>query len=363
MATDNTDLTDIIEDSVTDALTDVDEPVQEAGGQVVEEEGSVPAVLVSAEPVIKEKATVTEVAVPVVEAKGEDEFSKRFGIPAESVTGRENRIPYSRVKKIVERNERDTVARITKELEATYQPKSQEYEAKVTDYEGRLSKVAEFEQIMENEPKAFLEMLSRLPAYKEFFAYINQLTPSAAQASLPTTKVEPSDAMPQPNKVNPDGSRVYDLDGLNALMEWQGKQVEKRVSSQLEERVSKRYAPLEQEWQHRQYLERVTPVIDQQIADARTWDRFKELEPKVIELLKSDGNMTLERAYMKAYQGNVVPRLTAERNKIRSEVIEELKRQPATTAAPVTTTQPRQGAQGNRSLDDIIAEEMAKLRG
>src|SRR3972149_9525195 len=89
------------------------------------------------------------------------------------------------------------------------------------------------------------------PVYKQFFDYVRDLSNKAAPQQDPKQAAklqgDPNDPMPQPNKVNPDGSKVYDLDGLNELMAWQSRQVEKRVLTQAEERLGKRIQPFEQE--------------------------------------------------------------------------------------------------------------------
>src|SRR3990167_8018641 len=188
-------------------------------------------VIDSADATAEEKPAQMEVVSPAEKLAAKtakipvavDDFDKKFGIAAKSVTGAENKIPYSRVKKIVTKAQNDAKAEARKEFEIEFQPaKFKEFSDKVTDYEGRLTKVAEFENILENEPKKFLDILSRIPAYKEFFGYISKLAegqgaPTAAvgdSTAKPAIVVDPADPMPQPNRTNPDGSKVYDLDGL-----------------------------------------------------------------------------------------------------------------------------------------------------
>ena len=145
-------------------------------------------------------------------------------------------------------------------------------------------------------------------------------------------------------------------------MAWQARQVEKKVSSQVEQQVSKRYAPIEEAWKRQEYLAKITPQIDQQVAEARTWDRFAELEPLVVELMNKDPRISLEKAYMVTYQKNIIPKLTSDRNKVRADVLAELKRQPIGTAAPVTRTQTKQVSDNTpRSIEAIIEAELAKI--
>lgn len=333
-----------------------------------------------------EEDTTPEAVEPTVEATTEDkptevastddDVFKQFGISDKSVTGRENRIPHSRVKQMVDKTREQVTARVTKELEAKFQPRVTELETKTKDYEGRLEKVAQFEYIMEKEPKKFLGMISQLPAYREFFDYVSSVIEKAegqpAEPATPTVVTDPSDPMPSPNKQLADGSKVYDMEGLQSLIDWTARNVQNRVEKSVEQKVNQRLAPLdeqrkrlEQAQAEQEYIAKVMPVIDQQIAKARTWPNFNELEPQVIEILKAEPTANLEYAYMKAYQASVVPRLTSDRNKVRSEVLAEINRKPARTTAPVSPSVPRQApADDGRGLStaDVIRRELEKLR-
>lgn len=377
----NDSVTTAIEDSLNDFTAEItaDAPVETAVDTTVDtvadtvDAGADVTVGETAKP---ESMQVQSPGAKVAEAtrvtSEDDDFAKEFGLNPKSITGAPNRIPYDRVVKIVKNAKTKAAAAAKVEYEKEFQPRLKEYETKVSDYEGRLTRVFQFEHILENEPKQFLEMLSQVPAYKEFFAHISQLAANAngsgkaesvqGQPEKLAADVDPNDPRPMPNIVNPDGSRVYDLDGLDQLMSWNARQVTKQVTSQIEKNVSARYAPIEEEWKRREYINKVTPQIDNQIAEARTWDRFAELEPKVIELLNKDPKFTLEKAYMVAYQQNVVPRLTNDHNKVRETVLAELRKKPSSTAAPVTRTSARQVEDSSpKSLHDIIAAEVAKI--
>lgn len=362
------DMEQVIEDSLNDAVIDDD-----AADTATDDTPAADAAADDATPEVEAKPEETsEVVAPAVKdnvdkpvegAKpAEDEFAKKFGISATGVTGRENRIPYSRVKKIVEKNERDVVARVTKELEDKYNPQITETGTKIQDYESRLQRVAQFEQVMTTNPREFLGMLSGLPAYKEFFEFVNKALegqPGAgAAAADPGKATQPAagaaDPMPEPDKVLADGSRVYSMDGLKSLMEWQGRQVEQRVNSGWEKKVNERFGPIEQAYKSQEYMAKLVPQIDAQIAEARKWPNFNELEQDIVKLLNENQQLSLEGAYVKAYQATVVPKLTTDRNKIRSEVLAEIKKQPAVTAAPAGVPRTKQAPTGPRSTEDVI---------
>ena len=374
-------LDQIIEDAANDVFG---AEVEDTTPETTEVEAAAPETEVeteatpelSSEVKVESKETTESIEVPeVVEAGSDDEFSKRFGIPTKSVTGKENRIPYSRVKSIISKNEKDTEARLAKKFEDQYKPKLSEFEGKVKDYEGRLTKVNQFEQMMTGDPQTFLSVLSTIPAYKPFFDYINKLADdvetgakvpagtgvAGAQPTTPTIVEDPADPMPQPNKPQADGSKVYDLQGLQSLLAWQERRVEKRVGAQFESTLAKRLGPFEQRKAQEEHLKTVIlPELNRQIAEAEAnWPGFKENETEITAALEQNKNLSLEGAYRMV----VLPKITADRSRIRTELLAEIKRQPVSTAVASSRTTPRAPQSGARSIEEIILEEARRLGG
>ena len=290
-------------------------------------------------------ADVTDpLAAPAV-----DEFEKEWGIPAKSVTGRENRVPHSRVKDMVTKARAKEAERLSKEFEAKMGTERAPLETKVKDYEDRLQKVAQFEHVLENDPKTFLGLLSQIPAYKDFFAYIEQLSKGAPQQSAAQTP----DGMPQPDQTLGDGTKVYSMEGLQNLLKWQADNVESRAVA----KVRQHYAPIEQRWAEEQRMAQLVPVVEKQIADARSWPHFSDLEPTIVQKLKADPQLTLERAYVLSFNEVQVPKVSADRNKMRTDILAELRQKPIASSAPSSAVRPgvSQSAE-SRSIEDIIRE-------
>lgn len=332
--TDN--LTDVIENSVSDATADLQEDAQDTSLEATTEPSG------ESDSAPEPPGSSSQVASPGAPAPAvDDEFAKKHGISAQSQFGRENRIPYSRVKKIVSNAE--------KALQDTYTADKTKWDtelgdakAKVTDYEGRLTQVAEFERIMSQEPSKFLQMLGQLPAYREIFS---QLAKSASGEAPP----DPN-AMPEPDQVLSDGSKVYSHDGLKALLDWQGKQVETRVAQ--------RYSPIEQEWKAQKQIEDLRPVIQRQIDEARQWHMFNENEQAIVEALNGNPRLSLEGAYRQV----VVPLLQTSQDQTRAKVLEELKRAPSSTSAPSGGSKPNQTKEGPRSIEQVIKDSIQHLK-
>lgn len=372
------DLESIIADSVNDATFD-DAPEVDTAETPEVEAAPVAESPADAEPatpeIVEEPATPeAQVDIPAAPAEPQDDFAKLVGVPQVGIAGRENRIPYSRVKKITEKAVSDIAeAALGRKLNAgekasdvvkAHVAQIPTLTAKVQDYETRLNTVGQFEDVMVNDPNKFLTMLSKLPAYKDFFTFVqqsaatigqNQPASTTAVAGQPTAEQNPADAMPEPDEELSDGSRVYSMDGLKKLLAWNASQVESRVSKQFEER----YKPIENEWQERKRLEAVVPVIRKQIEEAKTWPMFNENQDEIVAALKANPNLSLEGAYRQI----VVPKIVADRSRIKQDVLREAQHAPTSTSVPNrAATKPVAPTAGPRSLEDIIKESIATLK-
>lgn len=340
------DLINVIEDAVTDATTPLEPETPEV-------EVGTEAPVEAAPDTTSTAAAVTEpVAEPAPtdpDKPEEDKFAKEWGLPQPVQGARENRIPYSRVK--------DMVAKAQAKASTPYQTQLKEFESKVSAYESRLQDVARFEKIMVDDPGQFLQMLAKIPAYRQIFESLQfKEQPQAATAAQTQAQQPAGDGMPGPDITDAAGNQVYSLEGLQKLMDWRDKQVESRVTKQLESR----YKPIESAWQQQQYLQTVIPQIQAQIADARTWPQFKENEAEIVKVLQANPQASLEGAYRHV----VFPKLQPDRERMRAEILQEIKRAPVATA--VSTQSVRPGPAGadsgkKKSLEDIIKESIAGL--
>ena len=338
-----------LEQVITDAVSDSELPTETSEvSDVVEtssedvSEGTETALEASPEGEEGVESPSIEVGSPATrQAKPEpDEFEKKYGVPAMGPSGRENRLPHSRVKQMVSKAVKDT--------EATYTPKIQEFEAKVADYEGRLQKVAEFENLMVNDSTKFLQLLNQLPQFQELLRPVFQ--PQVQQEQVYTPQ---DDGMPQPDYELSDGSKVYSMEGLKQLNTWNREQARREVLAEVDERF-KRFEPLEQSFQAHQAFQELAPKVHAQIQEARTWPLFNENEAEVTQALQQDRRLSLEGAYRKV----VFPKITADRTKMREDLLREIKSAPRSTAAPSRAVRSVPTPGGRRSLEDIIRESI-----
>lgn len=365
------DLSTIIEDSLTDAtlptpevdLDSTPEPVETASDPTPEP--------------VEAKASI-EVPNPAVRAEEaakptEDDFDKKYGLASVSASGRENRIPYSRVKKITEKAVNDAKATWQKETASGYVPtaKFTELDTKVKDYEGRLQQVAEFEKVMTQDPVRFLQMLNGLPAYAQIFEKLQQpRTPESQAQAAPQAPVP--DDMPQPDVNLPDGTSFYSMDGVKALNAWNRAQAKKETMTEVESRIKaieQRYAPLEKDYNSYQTVQKIMPQVERQIADARTWPLFNESETEIVSALQQFPQYSLERAYqhvvlpkLQAQQAEIASASKVTRESLRAEILNELKQAPRATSASTGSTRPTQTSAGPRSIEDVIADSIKGIK-
>lgn len=382
-------LEDVITDSVNDAVNDVD--VSDSSSDAAED--ATPAETPSASDSTPEDAAAdtsadsSAVASPAAAAtdapadEPQDEFSKLVGVPQMGFGGRENRIPYSRVKKITEKAADKAASDLAevalgrklnpgeKALDVVKAHVAQlpELQTKLTDYETRLSSVGQFETVMANEPERFLGMLARIPAYKEFFEFVQKAsdlmdaqaagTPQAA-GQEPVTFAAGA-GMPEPDEELSDGSKVYSMEGLKTLLAWNAQQVEQKVTKQFEDRY-KTVEPAVKDWQEQRRIQAALPVVRKQIEEAKQWPLFTESEEAIIGVLRTNPQISLEGAYRQV----VFPKLVAERNKVRQDVIREAQTAPTSTSVPTRAASkpgPQTGS-GPRKLEDIIKEQVERLK-
>lgn len=296
-------------------------------------------------------------------------------VPAERVDAlgrkRENSIPHSRVKEMIARREQKLIATVAKELgisKAEAELKLEdvtgaltERSTKVTDYETRLRDVDTVEAIMANEPERYIQMLAMVnPAYQRFAAVLQQAATAVQQNDDATTRAAADDPMPEPDLDLGDGRKTYSLDGLRKRDEW----VERRLTRQLEGKIGERLKPIEDERKAAAERQRVEVIrsqaierINAQLDVARKWHGFNEHEADILAALKADPKLGLHDAYMQT----VMPKLVADRTKMRNELIAELNAQPRSTSVPAPTATAKSSSSGSRSTADIAREVIASL--
>jgi hypothetical protein len=276
------------------------------------------------EPVVEAKMAETP-AVVVPPLSEEEKLLQEFGFKEHRrEDGREHRIARSKVLQMIASGLKRGTEKWGAEKQTIEQERAQ-YRADLDEMYADLR----------GEPKAFLAKLAQHdPRYQAF------LEPPAA----PVAPVAPVGEMPDPDITLQDGSRTYSIDGLKKLLEWNTANVEARLMPKLDERL-KPWQEREQAAKAREEGEKVTNAVREKtrslIAEAQNWPGFKEHEADILKALQADTEqaraagkrptLSLDAAYRQA----VLPKLQADRNKMREELLKEINGAAAKT--PTTT--------------------------
>lgn len=361
------DLEQVIADSITDLELPADplpEPEPEADVEAPIEAEAAPTDTTTEVDPTPQPASPTEPSKSPA-----DDFDKKYGLSPAGSSGRENRIPYSRVRKIADNAAKDAVKVAkegwTKELTTTHVPvaKYQELSKAVTEqYEPAIRTYKQWETMLESDPVTFVTRLAGLPMYAEILAPLFGRGVAQPEGGQPQAEV---DDMPQPDRELSDGSRVYSMDGLKKLNEWNRGQARKDVMAE----VDKRFGPMVKEHEVQEQIKRVLPGVQAQIAEARNWRLFNESEAEIVAVLQKNPRWGLERAYQEV----VLPKLEAEaksqldaakvdKDKVRADVIKELKQAPRSTSLSPSGVKVAPVTGGPVDMEDVIRQSIAHLK-
>lgn len=276
-----------------------------------------------------------------------------------------NKIPQPRVKKMVESS-------VKRAVEA----RDKEHTEKVKAYEGELQSTRAIGKIMDDDPSRFMAILANHdPRYKAYLeshqaAQAGGVKPGAARPA------GADDPMPKADAQLPDGTPAYSPEGFQKFQEWQARQVENRVL----EAVQKKYGWVDEARAANEKRDQDVKAMQSQIAEATTWDGFEEHRADILKALQDDSAEVAKnggkhkfrdlgaayRYVLKTKHEQAVAKLSTDRNKLREEVLAEMKARPNGTSTNATNTpvaKPVPGASNEpRDTKTIIRESIAKLR-
>lgn len=269
----------------------------------------------------------------------EDAFATEHGIKSKDAAGRENRIPFSRVKKI---NENAVAKAKTTWTDTELKPVQQ----KVRVYEERLLGIKQTEDTMFGEPAKFVEQLKSLvfpDGSKPYADLLGGAAGAAKPAEESAVPADDTDLGPEPApdwKDQPTGQTGYTPEGHSKLLAWRDEKTYRRAVRDAETRLTKRYGPIEKAFtSHRERAQAHTELAaatDSLIQDASDWPgftaNFKDIEAVLPSIEVPPNTPNPARAALKlAYEKVVYPKLRTDEDAIRARVAAELKGTPADT--------------------------------
>lgn len=223
--------------------------------------------------------------------------------------------------------------------------------------------------LAETDERQFVRVLKQLdPARYSKLQWADEAQP--AQAATPVAQAQVPSDMPQPDVVLEDGSQFYSADGQKKLLEWQEAQFQSRMKSALDER----FRPLDEQKQAQEMfgeaVTRTRPVIEDFRANKPLFKEHEnEIKARVAQNIKEhdQGQKYGRRVPLKTlhehYIDVVVPKLVANRDQMRRELLAEINSRPAAAATARTSAmQPAAtGAAGSTaSTADLIRASLAR---
>lgn len=339
-----------LEAIITGAVNDNRADLEDAGDVIdsgTTEEAIIPEVSTDGteEAVIPEVESVVggEEKPPVVE---EDAFAKEYGISPKDKSGtRDNRIPYSNVKKIVGNAEGKLAEAVLgrplaageKALDVVkaHVARIPTLEAENTAYKTKMTSVDHVEHIMENQPARFLDMLVAInPAYKALIG--------GGTGTHETKEVDPNAGMPQPDHdlgVDAEGKprgKTYSQQGFIDVMKWQADQTRAAVLAE----VNTTFKPVKDQMDSDARVQALIPQLDAAVNAARAnWKGFKENEPAILAAITAANAarkpLSLGDAYVSVINDvheKLLAKLTTDEAAMRKKLLAEMKRAPSSTS-------------------------------
>lgn len=270
---------------------------------------------------------------------------------------RENRLPYSRVKKIVENFE--------KKLTTSHTAALQERETKIAAADKELQVFRAADHLIKTDPDRYIKMLATILPEK----YSRFANPAAAPVTSPAAPAaSPLGARPAPDVTFTDGSTGYSPEQHDKLLDWVARTAEANAIKSFELKL----APFEQDRQASEARKRVDalnaenlPKIQARIQHmSKTYgklfdeDYAKGNSSETLKLIKERG-LSMEAACAEIF----VPKLRADETTLRASIIKELNARPkaASSGSPAATTDTADA--GPLSTEDIIRRAIAPLKG
>lgn len=301
--------------------------------------------------------------VETAEQKADREDLEALGIRPLKPGEKENRLPHSRVSKMVLKG----VQRGREQAKTLIATK----DAEITRLSGAATEHARISVLADHNAEGFLEAMAvaNPRVWKPILQKLQGTAP-AAPAVVPAS----SKTMPAPNLKLADGSMTYDEKGLADLLAWTRAEAETSAVAKAQALIDERFAPLDEERKTAAWQAQQAPKIAAQIKEAReTWGPLFEADYQKAEkgeqseiLAYIDANTRVVTypngkqgkvgpSFERACQAVLLPKLKAERTKMRGEIIAEIN---GRKAATTETRQPAKEAPGPRSIEDVIRDSM-----
>lgn len=293
---------------------------------------------------------------PPVVAPTADEIKalEEIGLKAPEPGKRDNKLPHSKVVKIVQNAER--------RVEAKYTAQLAERDTKIKEADAELATYRQSDQLIRTDPDRFMMMLAALhPTFKKFLEPpARPAEPKPAPASAATTQ------RPAPDVKFEDGSLGYSPEQHDKLLDWVAATAEARAIEKTDARFTERFGPIEKNWKAKEYADQQRPLLVEKLQRAsQTWgplfdeDYAKNEQSEVLAELRAHPDLPFEASVAKV----LIPKMQADRNTMRALILKEIDARPkAAVKTPPAAVSSTDTSGAARTAEDIVREVAASLR-
>jgi hypothetical protein len=283
---------------------------------------------------------------------------EELGITAPKPGQRDNRLPYSRVTKIIANAKKKWADKLAADHEAALKP----LQAQKDSWDNA-------ERLAATDPDRYIGLLATLypQQYKKFLQEQRQTQEQATQpaAAKATTQQDPE---PQPDVKYSDGSLGFSPEQFAKLREWDRRESARQAKEETAKEFNERFGPIEQAFNSTQADMKRLQTVRGHIDDLReTYGADviddPEVQKEIVAHMDANPQATLKastRDVIKKRNDAEKERFRADRTTMRAELLAELKAAPRAAAkgpaAPV-----RAAAGQEQSIDDIIRNAARSL--
>ncbi|HEX6272885.1 MAG TPA: hypothetical protein VFZ53_07595, partial [Polyangiaceae bacterium] len=201
-------------------------------------------------------------------------------------------------------------------------------------------------RIAETDPNRFLDALAQAdPRYAQL---LNRQSGNGHGSNGHAPRPAPAGEMPGPDTSLADGSPGYTIQGFQAVLDWR--------DAKIEERIAKQFDPILTEHRTREATQQAVERVKSQVADALTWDGFQENQAEIAKAMREDRRLNLEAAYRRV----VIPKLRAQRDTMRGEILAEINGKPKAVTGTTPAGAPPVAASSD-DLQSIIRASIANI--
>jgi hypothetical protein len=302
-------------------------------------------------------AAGTDTGVTLEQSEWDKELEE-LGIAKPKPGQRDNRLPYSRVTKIIANAKKKWADKLAADHEAALKP----LQAQKDSWDNA-------EKLAATDPDRYISLLATLypQQYRKFLQQQKQeqVAPEAAKQQ-PAAQRDPE---PQPDVKYSDGSLGFSPEQFAKLREWDRRESARQAKEETAKEFNERFGPIEQAFNATQADQQRLVTVRGHIDDLReTYGADviddPDVQKEIVAYMDANPKATLKastRDVIKKRQDAERERFRADRTTMRAELLKELQAAPrAASKAPAAPVRANGGRE--ESMDDIIRNAMHGIK-